>query len=69
MVSSGEDWDRYETLRGELRPGMRRPNRNDPDRPELLDRVARARHEYLTWGRETLGWALYLFGKPAADLR
>jgi hypothetical protein len=23
--------------------------------------MARARHEYLTWGRDTLGWALYLF--------
>jgi hypothetical protein len=33
----------------------------DPDLPELLELVARRRHEYLTSGRVTLGWSLYLF--------
>jgi len=38
-----------------------REHPDDPDVPELLERVARGRHEYLTWGRVTLGWSLYLF--------
>jgi hypothetical protein len=64
-VSSSEDWDRYETLqwRAAARYAATRPG--DPDVPELLERVARARHEYLAWGRDTLGWALYLFRRPA----
>jgi hypothetical protein len=33
--------------------------------PELLERISRARHEYLTWGRDILGWSLYLFRRPA----
>jgi SAM-dependent methyltransferase len=65
-VSSDEDWDRYETLQWLAAARYAAAKPDDPDVPELLDRVARARHEYLTWGRETLGWALYLFGKPAA---
>lgn len=65
LVSSAEDWDRYETLqwRAAARHAARHPD--DPDVPDLLERVAHARHEYLAWGRETLGWALYLFGTPA----
>jgi SAM-dependent methyltransferase len=64
LVSSAEDWDRYETLqwRAAARHAARHPD--DPDVPDLLERVAHARHEYLTWGRETLGWALYVFGRP-----
>jgi SAM-dependent methyltransferase len=64
-VSSSEDWDRYETLqwRAAARYAATRPG--DPDVPELLERVARGRHEYLAWGRDTLGWALYLFRRPA----
>lgn len=36
---------------------------DDPDVPDLLARLRRARDIYLRWGRETLGWSLYLFGK------
>ena len=66
LVSSGQEWDWYETLqwRAAARYAERHPD--DPDIPALLERVSRARHEYLTWGRATLGWALYLFLKPTA---
>ena len=65
LVSSDGDWDRYETLqwRAAARHAERYPD--DPDLPDLHERVARARHEYLTWGRQTLGWSPYLFGKPS----
>ena len=64
-VSSGADWDRYETLQWRAAARFATANPGDPDVPELLERVAHARHEYLAWGRDTLGWALYLFGRPA----
>jgi len=64
-VSSHDDWDRYETLQWYAAARYATANPDDPDLPELLRRVAQARHEYLKWGRDTLGWALYLFGKPS----
>lgn len=64
LVSSGDEWDRYETLQWRAAARFAGSNPQDPDVAELLARVAKNRHEYVTWGRETLGWALYLFSKP-----
>ena len=64
-VSSDEDWDRYETLQWRAAARYVTANPDDPDVGDLLEGVAHARHEYLAWGRVTLGWALYLFGRPA----
>lgn len=61
IVSSHDDWDRYEGLQWQAscRYALERPD--DPDVPELLARIQRQQEEYLRWGRDTLGWALYLF--------
>jgi SAM-dependent methyltransferase len=72
LASSDHDWDYYETMlwNGAARYAADHPD--DPDVPELLARVEKDRREYLNWGRDTLGWALYVFGKPsvaAADRR
>ena len=64
MVSSQDDWDRYETLQWYAAAEYASANPDDPDVPELLMRVAHGRKSYLKWGRDTLGWALYLFRKP-----
>jgi SAM-dependent methyltransferase len=64
LVSNGDEWDRYETLQWRAAAMYAAAHRDDPDVPELLERVARSRHEYLHWGRDTLGWALYLFARP-----
>jgi len=64
LVSNSDEWDRYETLqwRAAARYALAHPE--DPDMPELLDRVEHSRREYLRWARTILGWSLYLFAKP-----
>ena len=65
MVSNQDDWDRYETLQWYATERYARDNPDDPDVPEILVRVAHGRRNYLQWGRDTLGWAMYLFRKPS----
>ncbi|HOL16042.1 MAG TPA: class I SAM-dependent methyltransferase, partial [Bacillota bacterium] len=65
VVSSPDDWDRYEGLQWYAAAEYARSNPNDPDLPELMERVNRSRESYLRWGRDCLGWAVYLFRKPS----
>ena len=62
-VSSLDDWDRYEGLQWHASAEYARSNPTDPDVAELVERVAGSRESYLRWGRNTLGWAIYLFRK------
>ena len=64
IVSSDDDWDRYEGLQWQAAGRYEQKNPDDPDVPYLLQRVAQEKLAYLRWGRETLGWALYLFKAP-----
>lgn len=61
LVSSDDDWDRYEGLqyRAAERYAIEHPD--DPDTKELLSRIHKSRDAYLQWGRSCLGWAVYLF--------
>jgi SAM-dependent methyltransferase len=61
LVSNKDDWDRYEGLQWYATVEYARSHPDDPDLPELLRRVAKERAAYLRWGRETLGWAIYVF--------
>ena len=63
MVSSDDDWDRYQGLqwRAAERYALERPD--DVDVPDLLGRQRRSRDLYLRWEREVLGWAVYVFRK------
>jgi hypothetical protein len=63
-VSNGDEWDRYETLQWRAAARYAQAHPEDPDVPELLDRVEHSRREYLRWARTILGWSLYLFTKP-----
>ena len=65
MVSNQDDWDRYETLQWYAAEKYAGDSPDDPDVPEIQVRVAHGRNNYLRWGRDTLGWALYLFRKPS----
>ncbi|HLT20049.1 MAG TPA: class I SAM-dependent methyltransferase [Thermomicrobiales bacterium] len=62
-VSTDDEWDHYETLQWYAAERWARKHPDDPDRDEVLRRAARERESYLRWGRDTLGWALYLFRK------
>lgn len=66
FVSSRDDWDRYEGLQWHATVEYARAHPDDPDLPELLERVAKQKDEYLKWGRDTLGWAIYVFRHRSA---
>jgi SAM-dependent methyltransferase len=68
IVSSKDDWDRYEGLQWYATAEYARTHPDDPDLAELVDRVGKAKVAYLRWGRDTLGWAIYIFRLPHARL-
>jgi SAM-dependent methyltransferase len=67
LVSSKDDWDRYQGLQWHAVADYARTDRNDADLPELLERVAQEKSAYLKWGRDALGWAIYVFRCPSSQ--
>ena len=63
LVSNQDDWDEYEGLQWYTTERWARENPEDPDAEEVLKRVRRSKEAYLKWGRETMGWAIYVFQK------
>jgi SAM-dependent methyltransferase len=61
LVSSKDDWDRYEGLQWYATAEYASAHPDDPDMPELVERVAKDKAVYLRWGRDALGWAIYVF--------
>jgi len=67
IVSSKDDRDTYEGLQWYVTAEYARTHPDDPDLLELVERVEKARATYLRWGRDTIGWAIYMFrSRPAA---
>lgn len=64
MVSSEDDWDRYEGLQWQAAERHAAAHPGDSDVDALLETSHKSRDAYLRWGRDCLGWALYLFRKP-----
>ena len=64
IVSNHDDWDRYEGLQAYAAENWVRENPDDPDVDELLKLVRDGRDEYLKWGRDEIGWAIYLMRTP-----
>ncbi len=64
LVSNHDDWDHYETYQIWAVDDYIQGNPDDPDNQELLTRTKRIKETYFLWGRETLGWAIYIFRKP-----
>jgi len=63
LVSSQDDRDRYEGLQWYAAETWASDHRDDPDVETVLKRVRESKTAYLRWGRETLGWAIYVFKK------
>lgn len=63
LVSNPDDWDRYEGLQWYSATEWTHAHPDDPDVREVLKRVAENRANFLRWGRETIGWSIYLFKK------
>jgi SAM-dependent methyltransferase len=66
LVSSQDDWDRYQGLQWLAMADYARAHRDDADLPELLECMAKEKSAYLKWGRDVLGWAIYVFRCPPA---
>lgn len=64
FASSRADWDRYETLQWRAVERFLADHPDDADAAETRLRLDRNREEYLRWGRDTLGWSVYLFARP-----
>jgi SAM-dependent methyltransferase len=67
LVSNKDDWDRYEGLQWYAAAEYARSHPDDPDVPELLRQVAKERAAYLRWGRDTVGWAIYVFRRQIPE--
>ena len=67
LVSNKDDWDRYEGLQWFASSEYARAHADDPDVPELVERVSKEKSMYLKWGRDTVGWAIYLFRHRPAE--
>jgi SAM-dependent methyltransferase len=63
LVSVQYDWDRYEGLQWYAAQKWANEHPDDPDVEEVLKRVRKDKETYLRWGREALGWAIYVFRK------
>ena len=66
LVSSEDDWDRYQGLRWRAAERHALAHPADPDLPAILARSRAGRDSYLRWERDAIGWAIYLFQLPAA---
>jgi ubiquinone/menaquinone biosynthesis C-methylase UbiE len=60
-TSGDDDWDRYEDLYADMVERHVDEHPEDPDAPAMLERIRRWRETYRRWGRDTLGFGLYLF--------
>jgi SAM-dependent methyltransferase len=60
IASSEDDWDRYETLHWLSAERWLAAYPDDPDATELRARHERHKRSYLRFGREYLGWAIFV---------
>lgn len=60
-VANEDDWDDYEWLYSSSIENYCFENPDDPDKDAMLERIRKWRRTYLKWGRDTLGFGLYLF--------
>lgn len=67
VVSNEDDWDLYEGLQWQAAERYAASHPDDPDVEPLLRASRQSRDAYLRWGRDCLGWAMYLFRKSSVN--
>lgn len=60
LVSTLEEWDRYETKKWQTARTWLINNPHDPEHAELVVQVAKMRHDYLHIERPAIGWAMVM---------
>ena len=65
IVSSQDDWDRYESLHWLALEQWLRSHSDDPEAEKFREQGRRQRERYLKWERDLLGWAI-LIGRVSA---
>ncbi len=65
LAASEDEWDHYEGLYLRAVERWLAWHPEDPDAAPFRARIRRWRDAYLRWGRDTLGFGLYLFRRPA----
>jgi cyclopropane fatty-acyl-phospholipid synthase-like methyltransferase len=63
-TSSHRDWDAYEELYARTVETYVATHPEDPDAAAMRERIRAWRETYRRWGRDTLGFGLYLFRRP-----
>ena len=63
-----DEWDEYEWKYCRSIERYAREQPEDPDVPAMLERIRKWRDGYMRWGRDTLGFAVYLFYRPGARM-
>lgn len=62
--SSAKEWSQYEDAYSSNIERFVRENPDDPESPAMLQKIRAWREAYLRWGKETLGFGLYLLQVP-----
>lgn len=65
LISNHDDWDHYETLQWLALDNYIQGNPLDEDIPDIIKKLKVFKNGYISEGRDTLGWAIYVFRKPA----
>lgn len=60
IVSSEDDWDRYDSLHWQTLDRWLEANPDDPQSEEFRARGAEYRDRYLRWQRASMGWAIFV---------
>ena len=60
-ATNDDEWDEYEWLYSSSVENYCFENPEDPDCEAMLNRIRSWRRTYLKWGRDTMGFGLYLF--------
>ncbi len=63
-TASDDEWDEYEWKYARAIERYASEQPGDADVPAMVERVRRWRDAYLRWGRDTLGFGVYLFWRP-----